>query len=117
MGSLGDRRQAVRYEIIGELWGTVTTTQSLPLVNLSGGGVLIETTRPLPVGSLQRSRLAFEFGGSDVVEAVVKHVKPGTAGRYLVGMEFVDLSDAARDRINAFIAASGQTDGGAASPA
>ncbi len=114
MGSLGDRRQAVRFEIIGELWGTVTTTHTLPLVNLSDGGVLIESARPLPVGSVQRSRLAFDFGASDIVETVVKHVKPAAAGRYLVGMAFVDLSAEARARIDAFITSRGTADGGAA---
>ncbi len=107
MGSnerLGDRRGELRFEIVGDLWATLTTAQSLPLLNLGSGGVLVESADPLVVGSAQRLRLRVQ---DDVTEvgATVKHVRPapGKPDRYLVGMAFLDLSPAARRTIDAVI--------------
>ncbi len=95
---LGDRRSELRFEIIGDLWATLVTTQSLPIVNVGAGGMLIESAGPLPVGSLQRFRLNIADDLRDVT-ATVRHVTaaPGRPDRYLVGLAFVDLPMEAHD--------------------
>ena len=45
---LGDRRGRPRFEIVGELWGTLDTALSMPLLNVGRGGALVRSTVPLP---------------------------------------------------------------------
>ncbi len=107
---IGDRRRDLRFEIIGDLWATVTTNQPVPLINLGSGGVLVELpTTPL-VGSLVRLRLTV---GDEVTHfsGVVRHVTPapGRPNRYLVGMAVVDLSVDGQKQIDAFVRGSRAT--------
>jgi hypothetical protein len=103
---LGDRRASMRFEIIGDLWATLFTQQAMPVLTIAPGGVLVESSTPLVVGSNQRLRL---FIGDELgeVNASVSHVrpKPGQPDRYLVGMAFRDLTAATRQRIDALVAA------------
>lgn len=94
---LGDRRTEVRFEIIGDLWATLVTTQSLPILNLGSGGMLVESASPLVVGSSQRLRLNIADRPREVT-ATVRHVTPARSrpDRYLVGLAFVDLPVEAR---------------------
>lgn len=110
---LGDRRAELRFEIIGDLWATLVTTRSLPVVNLGPGGMLVESGGPLAVGSLQRLRLVVDDTASDVA-ASVRHVRPvhGRPDRYLVGLSFVDLSPTVRQSIDAFVGGGDQATGG-----
>jgi hypothetical protein len=105
---LGDRRAELRFEIVGDLWATVATTQSLPLLNLGSGGLLVESADPLVVGSVQRLRLTIQEQVNEV-GAAVKHVRPapGRPDRYLVGLAFLDLSAPARQAIEAVISQHG----------
>ena len=41
---LGDRRVRPRFEIVGELWGTLETVLRLPLRNVGIGGALFLLT-------------------------------------------------------------------------
>ena len=94
---LGDRRNEMRFEIVGDLWATLTTAQPLPLVNLGPGGLLVESHDPLVVGSAQRLRLRLRNEMTEV-GATVKHVRPapGRPDRYLVGLAFLELTETAR---------------------
>ena len=49
---MGDRRNRPRYDIVGDLWGTLETVLHLPLRNLSRGGALIHSHVPLPSQSV-----------------------------------------------------------------
>ena len=106
---LGDRRAELRYEIIGDLWATLVATRPLPVLNLGSGGMLVESTGPMPVGSLQRLRLVVGDLASDVA-ASVRHVTlaQGKPDTYLVGMAFVDVPTAAQQRIDAFVGGTGE---------
>ncbi len=109
---LGDRRQELRFEIIGDLWATLTTAESLPVLNLGSGGILVESPAALTVGSLQRLRLTLGDEVSDV-SATVKHVSPAPSrpGRHLVGMAFVNLAEDVQKRIDAFVGEKSATPG------
>lgn len=95
---LADRRAATRFEIVGELWGSVQALEPLRVCNLAPEGALVESIAPLPVGSVQPLRLV---NGSQTAEvrAAVRHLSPiylqnGTRN-YRVGLEFIQLDEQA----------------------
>ena len=101
---LGDRRDGLRFEIIGEVWATLMTTSSLPIVNVGTGGVLVESAGPLIVGSQQKARLSLGDVATELA-ATVKHCTPmqGRPDRYLIGLAFVDLPADALRQIQAAV--------------
>jgi hypothetical protein len=91
---LADRRTATRFEIVGELWGSVQALEPLRVCNLAREGALIESVTPLPVGSVQAIRL-IQGSRTTEIRATVRHLSPvdlaGGGRRYLVGLEFLNL--------------------------
>ena len=49
---IGDRRIRPRFDIVGDLWGTLETVLQLPLRNVGRGGALIHSHVPLPSHSV-----------------------------------------------------------------
>ncbi len=99
---LGDRRGRPRYDIVGELWGTMETVLQMPLRNVSPGGALIESHVALPAESIHR--LTFTCDGQDASTQVrVRHVKPSISmdgqRTYLIGVEFLSAHPALEGRI------------------
>jgi hypothetical protein len=95
MSSLGDRRARARMEVVGALWGTLVVEQRARMVNVSAGGVLIESPNPLRVQSTQSVRLmvANEVVSVDARVRHMREIHPETAERhYLIGLEFVSPS-------------------------
>jgi hypothetical protein len=91
---LGDRRVRPRYDVVGDLWGTIETVLEMPLLNVSPGGALIECDLPLTPESIHR--LTFSFDGQQAGTQVrVRHVEPIATrdGRrmYRIGVEFVSM--------------------------
>jgi len=103
---LADRRNATRFEIVGELWGSVQALEPLRVCNLAPEGALIESIAPLPVGSVQPIRLV---QGTQTTElrAAVRHLSPvylaGGGRRYLVGLEFLNVGEDAAARIGSLM--------------
>lgn len=92
---LGDRRNRPRFEIVGELWGTLETVLRLPLRNVGIGGALFESHVPLAAESIHR--LSWKCEDRDtVVQVRVRHVRPLEAAdgerTYLIGIEFLSLN-------------------------
>jgi hypothetical protein len=96
---IGDRRVSPRFEIVGDLWGNVDVSASLTVVNLGRGGALLESPVPFAPESVH-SVVAVTAEESHEVTLRVRH---STAGhqheqrKYLVGVEFVDVSPALDD--------------------
>jgi hypothetical protein len=96
---IGDRRVTPRFEIVGDLWGSVDVSASLTVVNLGRGGALLESPVPFAPESVH-SVVAVTHEESHEVTLRVRH---STAGhqhgqrKYLVGVEFVDVSPALDD--------------------
>jgi hypothetical protein len=110
---LGDRRSELRFEILGELWGTLAMSQPLVWLNVGLGGALVDSSFAMPVGSTHRLRLS---NGGDVVEfeAVVRHSEllGETPPRYRVGLEFRDLPEQARQSVAAMVRTGAPRPGG-----
>ena len=104
---LGDRRGELRFEIIGQLWGSLEAVQDLPLRNLARGGALVEAKQPIGSDAVRSVRLVFGTHVSDV-QVKVRHVTPepnGEGQRYLIGLEFIEPSASALEQIDRIVAA------------
>lgn len=92
MKSLGDRRAAVRLEIVGSLWGSLQLLESVRVLNISAGGALIHSPVEIALEALTPVRLTVE-GEQVTLDARVRHVRPVpgsvlTPTHYLIGLEF-----------------------------
>jgi hypothetical protein len=100
---IGDRRIRPRFDIVGDLWGSLETVLWLPLRNVSRGGALIHSHVPLPSQSVHR--LAFKSDGEDVsVPVRVSHVDTQVSAdgerTYLIGVEFLSPQPALIEMID-----------------
>ena len=94
---MGDRRVRPRFDIVGDLWGSLESVLRLPLKNVSRGGALIHSHVPLPVQSVHR--IALHAGEQEVavpvrVSHVVQEVSADGERTYLIGVEFVSAHPA-----------------------
>jgi hypothetical protein len=104
---LGDRRGDLRFEIIGQLWGSLETVEELPLRNLARGGALVESRTPVNPEMVRSVRLAFGDQVNDI-PVRVRHVTTETSEgveRFLVGLEFVEPSAPALAQIDRIVEA------------
>ncbi len=104
---MGDRRVRPRFDIVGDLWGTLETVLRLPLRNVSRGGALIHSHVPLPSQSVHR--LAFQSNGQDLsVPVRVSHVDAQISAdgerTYLIGVEFLSTQPALVELIDRWTA-------------
>ncbi len=103
----GDRRRADRFEVVGDLWGNAGTVEALAIRNVSVGGLLVESRRPLPVDGRYRVRLVL---GPVAGEAYARVSRVSSATdetrreRYLIGLEFLDLPPALEEHIRQLVA-------------
>lgn len=106
---LGDRRNRVRYEIVGQLWGSLETLEPMEVHNISQGGALVESRVPLNADSVQRFRLTAQEQALDL-QGRVTHVSQRqdvtAPENYLVGVQFVALPQPALDYIEGYVAGS-----------
>jgi hypothetical protein len=101
----GDRRKRPRFEIVGELRGSLDGLV-LPVRNLARGGALLESPLQLPPGSLQWVNVLVD-GQPQRMEIRVRHSTAVANDRapYLIGVEFVTVSSATVEFIQRCIAA------------
>ena len=98
---IGDRRGKPRFEIVGDLWGSLDTSTSLTLKNLGRGGALLDSPLPLAPDSVHWVT-ALADGESHAVQLRVRHsttTENGETPRYLIGVEFLKLSPGLEDFI------------------
>jgi len=91
---LGDRRGKPRFDIVGELSGTLETVLRLPMQDISSGGALIQSHMRLPEESIHK--LTLTAGGQDFSTPVkVRHVREATSAdgerSFLIGLEFLSV--------------------------
>jgi hypothetical protein len=104
---LGDRRSELRFEIIGQLWGSLEMLEQLPLHNLGRGGALVESRLPLSADTTHGVRLMLADEAKDL-QVRVRHVTPvrqPAGDRYLIGLEFVNVAVGTLEQIDRIVAA------------
>jgi hypothetical protein len=103
---LGDRRGRPRFEIMGDLWGTLDTVVGMPLLNVGTGGALVQSSVPLTPQSVHHVAVSCD-GQHTPTSVQVRHVRPvvGSDGRdyYLIGLEFLSMPAALLSQIEAWI--------------
>jgi hypothetical protein len=82
-----DRRAHERFDVVGSLWGVLELPETASIVNASGTGLLIEANVCPVLDSVHSTDINIE-GESLRVNSVVRHLHPGGAGKFLIGLEF-----------------------------
>ncbi len=94
---LGDRRAHLRFNSAGQVWASLDRVEQVVVRNLSLSGVLVEV--PAGLQSMRIAQIPLRDRGP-VIDAVARHASPASdqlrEDRFLVGLEFVNLSEAAR---------------------
>jgi len=92
---LGDRREHLRFDISGQLWASLDFGEHVTVRNMTAAGMLVEASLMSAFKPIRAAQLAFEQRTSPIT-VVVRHVSPvpeaPQANRFLVGLEFVNLS-------------------------
>jgi hypothetical protein len=103
---LADRRAQPRFEIVGELWGSLEAVVRLQLRNVSHGGALVQADVPLEPKSEHHVTITCN-GVPAPTKVRVSHVRrlPAVVGRYtyLIGVEFVNVGPVLRSQIDAWL--------------
>jgi hypothetical protein len=94
MRRVGDRRSAVRLEVVGALWGTLEFHKQARVRDLNQDGALLEY--PVPVLPDTVHAVTFEHNGEPVsLNVRVRHVRTGAdpdgTTVYLAGVEFLSM--------------------------
>jgi hypothetical protein len=105
---LGDRRIGPRFDIVGDLWGTLESVLHLPVRNVGRGGALIHSQVPLSSGSVHR--LTLETAGAALTAQVrVQRVEARSSRdgerTYLIGLEFMSPHPALLEQVDRWVAA------------
>jgi hypothetical protein len=99
-------RNSERITILGALQGEVKVFQPTSVLEISRGGMQVETSFPFQVDSLHEFRLTLQ-DRSVVVKGRVAHSRITDVDQDIVmyrsGIEFVELSEPVSDAIAAFI--------------
>jgi|SRR6476661_6937244 len=91
---LSDRRNKPRFDIMGELAGTVETQMRFPMEDIGPGGAQFHSHLPLPPGSVHQ--LTLLSGSQEFSTQVrVRHVRrtKGADGEhtFAIGVEFLSM--------------------------
>jgi hypothetical protein len=94
MRRVGDRRSAVRLDVVGALWGTLEFEKHVRVRDLNQDGALLEF--PFEVLPDTIHAVGFEHNGEQVrLRVCVRHVQRATgrdgAAVYLAGVEFLSV--------------------------
>jgi hypothetical protein len=103
---LGDRREYLRFDVSGQLWGSFERAEHVLLKNISNAGALIEATLPTALKSIRAAQVLLRDGAVQL-NAVVRHLSPvpdaTRPDRVLVGLEFVHVSASAQDELDRIV--------------
>lgn len=98
----GDRRGRMRFEVVGDLVGSLQTSTVLYIRDISLGGALLESNVPLSAADLHR---VMTLGEGTPVELSIRVARQTQVHRHLhlIGVEFVNLTAAAMDRVRRWV--------------
>jgi len=93
---IGDRRARARFEIVGDLWGSLDAKATFTVRNLGPSGALLESPVALAPDSMHWVS-AMIGGQAEPMRVLVRYSVPkdgaGSPG-YLMGVEFVSVTPA-----------------------
>jgi hypothetical protein len=99
---IGDRRSKPRFEIVGDLWGSIDATASMLVQNLGRGGALLDSPLPLAPDSVHWVTATAD-NQPHLVQIRVRHstpvMTPDGRPRFSIGVEFLKLSPAIEEAI------------------
>jgi hypothetical protein len=103
---MGDRRLKPRFDVVGQLSGTLDAAVSMSLRDVGRGGAQVESIIQLASGSVHRATFSCD-GIEAAVQVCVRHVKPLVSStgeqRYLIGVEFMSPSPAVLELIDRWL--------------
>ena len=109
---MGDRRIRPRFEIVGELGGTLDTIVLLALRDVGQGGALVDSPVPLASGAVHKVTFSCD-GLPTAVQVQVRHVRAQTMStgeqRFLVGVEFATMTPALLSLIDRWVLQHGES--------
>jgi hypothetical protein len=90
-----DRRRSPRIEILGRLHGHIATLDvPVNVLEMSLGGLSMETSFPFPSGAVHEFRLTLGDGSFVLLQGRIVHSRPKTAADgsslFVTGVQFVD---------------------------
>jgi hypothetical protein len=99
----GDRRAHLRFDATGVLWASLHISSPAILHNISALGARLEATLPRFMPSIRAVEL--QLGGRlPAISAVVRYITPTPHEfRYVIGVEFVHLTDTTRFVLEQFV--------------
>jgi hypothetical protein len=108
---IGDRRLKSRFDIVGDLWGTLEATTTLRVRNLGLRGALLESPVALALDSLHWVHALID-GQAQPMRFRVRHAIGGASPEapYLIGVEFVVVDVETQAFINRHCGAAGAAD-------
>ena len=101
-----DRRGHPRFEVVGDLWGSLESVLRLPLRNIGLSGALVESRSPLAPDSIHR--ITWDADEHETsTQGRVCHVRQTSAANgervYLIGVEFVSRTPAVAEQIQRWL--------------
>ena len=93
---IGDRRTKARFEIVGDLWGSLDANATFTVRNLGTSGALLESPVALPPDSMHWVSAIID-GQAEPLRVLVRHTVRNKGSRkspYLLGVEFVSVTPA-----------------------
>ncbi len=90
-----DRRRSPRVQLLGRLHGTMVSLDvPVDVIEMSLGGMSVETSISFPVGAVHTFSLTLGDGSTVELTGTVRHCRnvapAGAEARYVVGFQFVD---------------------------
>ena len=82
-----DRRSSPRFDVVGRLCGSALSAQQATVRNVGAGGVLVESSWPLPIDARVALRLTSSLSGGHVATRI-RHIRVQEGPIHLVGLEF-----------------------------
>jgi hypothetical protein len=102
-----ERRISRRFEIVGQLWGTLEWSEPWPLRNIGRGGALVEGPRPLALESTYGISLS-PTTPANAIRARVCHLSrvdgDHASNPYLIGFEFLPSDERGEEQIETLLA-------------
>jgi hypothetical protein len=93
---IGDRRAKARFEIVGDLWGSLDASATFTVRNLGSSGALLESPVALTPDSMHWVSAIID-GQAEPLRVLVRYSVPNEGAgkvRYLAGVEFVSVTPA-----------------------